>query len=168
MEVIKGLFEELYKSGLFLDDVKVVKAYGKKGALNVYIDNEKIPVADEDVYFIDKMYKVAFISKVKNEVIKDMSELAKHFIFSKLTKKVKLRRLAEILGADEAALESFKKNLNLKSADEVINCAEKDGVKLNGANISFLILGVTIYRFSKATEEKLEKLKSALENLKNA
>ena len=142
MEVIKGLFEELYKSGLFLDDVKVVKAYGKKGALNVYIDNVKTPIEDKDVYFIDKMDKVAFISKVKNEIIENMSELAKHCIFSKLTGRGETRRLAEILGADKAALEICENHISPGGAtyEKVFFNAKRNGVELNEANMSLLLL----------------------------
>lgn len=140
LKVVKELLEELEKNRFFLDDVKVVKAYGKKGALNVYIDNVKTPVADKDVYFIDKMDKVAFISKVKNEIIENMSELAKHCIFSKLTKQGETRKLAEILNADENALKSAENHLNLTSAYEIVSAAKNDGVELNEANISFLLL----------------------------
>ena len=124
--------------------MKVVKAYGKKGALNVYIDNVKTPIEDKDVYFIDKMDKVAFISKVKNEIIENMSELAKHCIFSKLTKQGETRKLAEILNADENALKSAENHLNLTSAYEIVSAAKKDGVELNEANISFLLLNGTL------------------------
>ena len=144
LKIIKELFEELEKNRFFLDDVKVVKAYGKKGALNVYIDNVKTPVADKDVYFIDRMDKVAFISKVKNEVIENMSEPAKHFIFSKITKQGETRKLAEILNADENALKSAENHLNLTSAYEIVSSAKKDGVELNEANISFLLLNGTL------------------------
>ena len=144
LKIVKELFEELEKNRFFLDDVKVVKAYGKKGALNVYIDNVKTPVADKDVYFIDRMDKVAFISKVKNEVIENMSEPAKHFIFSKITKQGETRKLAEILNADENALKSAENHLNLTSAYEIVSSAKKDGVELNEANISFLLLNGTL------------------------
>ena len=144
LKIVKELFEELEKNRFFLDDVKVVKAYGKKGALNVYIDNVKTPVADKDVYFIDRMDKVAFMSKVKNEIIENMSELAKHCIFSKLTKQGETRKLAEILNADENALKSAENHLNLTSAYEIVSSAKKDGVELNEANISFLLLNGTL------------------------
>lgn len=144
LKVVKELLEELEKNRFFLNDVKVVKAYGKKGALNVYIDNVKTPVADKDVYFIDRMDKVAFISKVKNEVIENMSEPAKHFIFSKITKQGETRKLAEILNADENALKSAENHLNLTSAYEIVSAAKKDGVELNEANISFLLLNGTL------------------------
>lgn len=144
LKIVKELFEELEKNRFFLNDVKVVKAYGKKGALNVYIDNVKTPVADKDVYFIDRMDKVAFISKVKNEVIENMSEPAKHFIFSKITKQGETRKLAEILNADENALKSAENHLNLTSAYEIVSSAKKDGVELNEANISFLLLNGTL------------------------
>ena len=144
LKIVKELFTELEKNRFFLDDVKVVKAYGKKGALNVYIDNVKTPVADKDVYFIDRMDKVAFISKVKNEIIENMSELAKHCIFSKLTKQGETRKLAEILNADENALKSAENHLNLTSAYEIVSSAKKDGVELNEANISFLLLNGTL------------------------
>ena len=144
LKIVKELFTELEKNRFFLDDVKVVKAYGKKGALNVYIDNVKTPVADKDVYFIDRMDKVAFISKVKNEIIENMSELAKHCIFSKLTKQGETRKLAEILNADENALKSAENHLNLTSAYEIVSAAKKDGVELNEANISFLLLNGTL------------------------
>lgn len=144
LKIVKELFEELEKNRFFLDDVKVVKAYGKKGALNVYIDNVKTPVADKDVYFIDRMDKVAFISKVKSEVIENMSEPAKHFIFSKITKQGETRKLAEILNADENALKSAENHLNLTSAYEIVSSAKKDGVELNEANISFLLLNGTL------------------------
>ena len=144
LKIVKELFEELEKNRFFLDDVKVVKAYGKKGALNVYIDNVKTPIEDKDVYFIDKMDKVAFISKVKNEVIENMSEPAKHFIFSKITKQGETRKLAEILNADENALKSAENHLNLTSAYEIVSSAKKDGVELNEANISFLLLNGTL------------------------
>lgn len=144
LKIVKELFEELEKNRFFLDDVKVVKAYGKKGALNVYIDNVKTPIEDKDVYFIDKMDKVAFISKVKNEVIENMSEPAKHFIFSKITKQGETRKLAEILNADENALKSAENHLNLTSAYEIVSAAKKDGVELNEANISFLLLNGTL------------------------
>lgn len=144
LKIVKELFEELEKNRFFLNDVKVVKAYGKKGALNVYIDNVKTPVADKDVYFIDRMDKVAFISKVKNEVIENMSELAKHCIFSKLTKQGETRKLAEILNADENALKSAENHLNLTSAYEIVSSSKKDGVELNEANISFLLLNGTL------------------------
>ena len=142
LKIIKELFEELEKNRFFLDDVKVVKAYGKKGALNVYIDNEKTPVADKDVYFIDKMDKVAFISKVKNEVIENLSELAKHCIFSKLTKQGETRRLAEILGADKAALEICENHICPGGAtyEKVFFNAKRNGVELNEANMSLLLL----------------------------
>ena len=144
LKVVKELFTELEKNRFFLDDVKVVKAYGKKGALNVYIDNVKTPIEDKDVYFIDRMDKVAFISKVKNEIIENMSELAKHCIFSKLTKQGETRKLAEILNADENALKSAENHLNLTSAYEIVSSAKKDGVELNEANISFLLLNGTL------------------------
>ena len=144
LKIVKELFEELEKNRFFLNDVKVVKAYGKKGALNVYIDNVKTPIEDKDVYFIDRMDKVAFISKVKNEVIENMSEPAKHFIFSKITKQGETRKLAEILNADENALKSAENHLNLTSAYEIVSSAKKDGVELNEANISFLLLNGTL------------------------
>ena len=142
LKIVKELFEELEKNRFFLNDVKVVKAYGKKGALNVYIDNEKTPVADKDVYFIDRIDKVAFISKVKNEVIEDMSELAKHCIFSKLTKQGETRRLAEILGADEDALKICENHICPGGAtyEKVFFNAKRNGVELNEANTSLLLL----------------------------
>lgn len=142
LKVVKELFEELEKNRFFLDDVKVVKAYGKKGALNVYIDNVKTPVADKDVYFIDRMDKVAFMSKVKNEIIENMSELAKHCIFSKLTKQGETRRLAEILGADKAALEICENHICPGGAtyEKVFFNAKRNGVELNEANMSLLLL----------------------------
>ena len=142
LKVVKELFEELEKNRFFLDDVKVVKAYGKKGALNVYIDNVKTPVADKDVYFIDRMDKVAFMSKVKNEIIENMSELAKHCIFSKLTKQGETRRLAEILGADEAALKICENHISPGGAtyEKVFFNAKRNGVELNEANTSLLLL----------------------------
>ena len=142
LKVVKELLEELEKNRFFLDDVKVVKAYGKKGALNVYIDNVKTPVADKDVYFIDKMDKVAFISKVTNEVIENMSELAKHCIFSKLTGRGETRRLAEILGADEAALKICENHISPGGAtyEKVFFNAKRNGVELNEANTSLLLL----------------------------
>lgn len=142
LKIVKELLEELEKNRFFLDDVKVVKAYGKKGALNVYIDNVKTPVADKDVYFIDKMDKVAFMSKVKNEIIENMSELAKHCIFSKLTGRGETRRLAEILGADEAALEICENHICPGGAtyEKVFFNAKRNGVELNEANMSLLLL----------------------------
>lgn len=142
LKVVKELFTELEKNRFFLDDVKVVKAYGKKGALNVYIDNVKTPVADKDVYFIDKMDKVAFMSKVKNEIIENMSELAKHCIFSKLTGRGETRRLAEILGADEATLEICENHISPGGAtyEKVFFNAKRNGVELNEANTSLLLL----------------------------
>lgn len=141
LKVVKELLEELEKNRFFLDDVKVVKAYGKKGALNVYIDNVKTPVTDKDVYFIDKMNKVAFISKVKNEVIENLSELAKHFIFAEKTGQGETRRLAEILGADKAALEICENRMsNRGTYEKVFFNAKRNGVELNEANISLLLL----------------------------
>ena len=142
LKVVKELFTELEKNRFFLDDVKVVKAYGKKGALNVYIDNVKTPIEDKDVYFIDKMDKVAFISKVKNEIIENMSELAKHCIFSKLTGRGETRRLAEILGADKAALEICENHISPGGAtyEKVFFNAKRNGVELNEANMSLLLL----------------------------
>lgn len=141
LKIVRELLTELEKNLFFLDDVKVVKAYGKKGALNVYIDNVKTPVADKDVYFIDKMDKVAFISKVKNEVIENLSELAKHFIFAKKTKQGETRRLAEILGADKAALEIYEDHISGSAPyDKFLFNAEKNGVEINEANISLLLL----------------------------
>lgn len=141
LKIVRELLEELEKNLFFLDDVKVVKAYGKKGALNVYIDNVKTPVADKDVYFIDKMDKIAFISKVKNEVIENLSELAKHFIFAEKTEQGETRRLAEILGADEGALKTCENPMsNRGTYEKVFFNAKRNNVELNEANISLLLL----------------------------
>lgn len=80
------------------------------------------------------MDKVAFISKVTNEVIEDMSELAKHCIFSKLTKQGETRRLAEILGADE-------NDINFELLDKFI-----EG-KMTGKNVMYAAIdGVYVCR----------------------
>lgn len=147
--------QELEENGFYKNEIKVEKAYGKKCAFYIYINNKKMSVADKDVYFVDETDKVVFINRVENKVIEKMSELTKYILLSYIIRNGKISKLAEFFKADETALKSFRNHIFEKeSAYDIEIQSKKDGVELNGNNFIFLFFANFIYIYLTKTNKK--------------